>query len=312
VTRTNGQIYLYINGVRDANSANDSTTLGFSTCQLLIGTDADATCAGSLGNYLDGKIDDLRVYNIGLNDNQISSLYANGPEGTLSGSTKPTWQTEDQCISGKCLYSNGTTSYVLAAPYSAINTTEGTGLTVGAWVKMTQTGATQVILTKQQNTTNEFFYTLNINSSNQAEFSVGKQNVSGNTATGATTLVVDRWYYVVGTYDGTNVKVFVNSTQDGSTTEGFSSSTQSLASINIGQAYNGTQFFKGFIDEPKIYNYVRTDAQLKTDYNARGGTEGSSSNLGNNITNMPAALANGLTSYWKMDEASWTNNCSTR
>ena len=156
---------------RGGYSAIDSTVLNFSTCQLLIGTDADATCAGSLGNYFDGKIDDLRVYNIGLNQSQVTSLYSNGPEGTLAGSTKPTWQTEDQCISGKCLYFNGTTSYVLAAPYPAINTTEGTGLTVGAWVKMTQTGSAQVILTKQQNTTNEFFYTLNINSSNQAELS---------------------------------------------------------------------------------------------------------------------------------------------
>jgi len=63
VTRSGSTITAYINGVADANTGTDGGALNFSTCALLLGVDMDSTCLGSLGNYADGRIDEMRVSN---------------------------------------------------------------------------------------------------------------------------------------------------------------------------------------------------------------------------------------------------------
>ena len=51
VTRSGTSLKLYIDGVLDTTVTDSSGVLSFGTCPLLIGTDADATCTGTLGNW---------------------------------------------------------------------------------------------------------------------------------------------------------------------------------------------------------------------------------------------------------------------
>jgi hypothetical protein len=73
-TRSGSAVQLYINGKPDG-SGTDGTALSFSTCSLLIGLDSDSGCAASFGNFLEGKIDDVQVYNYALTQAQIKMLY---------------------------------------------------------------------------------------------------------------------------------------------------------------------------------------------------------------------------------------------
>lgn len=72
-TLNSGTINLYKNGVL-VDTAVTTSTAASTNEPWLIGTDADATAGGSLGNYHTGLIDDLRIYNIALNPVQINSL----------------------------------------------------------------------------------------------------------------------------------------------------------------------------------------------------------------------------------------------
>ncbi len=74
ITRSGSSVQLYINAVPDG-SGTEAATLNFSTCDLIIGADADSACTGTLGNYTNGLIDDLRIYDRGLNAAEVSDLY---------------------------------------------------------------------------------------------------------------------------------------------------------------------------------------------------------------------------------------------
>ncbi len=234
---------------------------------------------------------------------------SNANTGTLSGSTLPTWQTEDQCVSGKCLYFNGTSSYVNLTKTSALS--PGTGdYTIAAWVKSnSSTGTSQGIFWNRVDATNFPLVDLEILNSGKANV-IFRDSANSATATGGPSINADnKWHYVVGVRSGTNVSVYVDGVLGGS------GSNASLGNINVTSGFKAmigseatasdvtTGFFPGFIDEPKIYDYARSSAQILADYNSRSSLIGTSSTIGSQ--NQPAALSNGLVGYWKMDESSW-------
>lgn len=71
LTRSGAVLQAYINGARVEPSGIDSSVLNFGTCPLLIGVDADAACAGALNGYLDGRVDDVRIYSRPLTQTEI-------------------------------------------------------------------------------------------------------------------------------------------------------------------------------------------------------------------------------------------------
>ncbi|MFA6340816.1 MAG: LamG-like jellyroll fold domain-containing protein [Candidatus Paceibacterota bacterium] len=76
-TRAGSVMKLYVNGKEDG-TGTDGGVLNFSTCPLLIGVDVDTGCVGSLGNYFNGYVDDLRVYSSALSGSDIQKLYVEG------------------------------------------------------------------------------------------------------------------------------------------------------------------------------------------------------------------------------------------
>jgi hypothetical protein len=81
VTRAGSVMTIYINGAADPTTGSNGNALAFGSCYLLVGVDADsvgANCNGSLGNYLDGRMDDIRIYNYALSASQIKKLYNGG------------------------------------------------------------------------------------------------------------------------------------------------------------------------------------------------------------------------------------------
>ncbi|MBI2442398.1 MAG: LamG domain-containing protein, partial [Candidatus Levybacteria bacterium] len=75
VASSSGTQKIFINGRQDANTGSGTTQMNFAGCSLWIGTDVDSGCGGSLGNYMDGQIDEVQIFNYGLTDVQIRNLY---------------------------------------------------------------------------------------------------------------------------------------------------------------------------------------------------------------------------------------------
>ncbi len=196
---------------------------------------------------------------------------SNKNTGALGGTTVPTWQTEDQCISGKCLFFDGTTSKVTGSKVvSGIQT-------ISFWIRP-NTIASQGIINLNTNDT------VNTNGSGviAAGSGIGSPTYYINgVATATPTLTLNQWQLVIIT-----------------TATGFNSTS----SFTVGT--DGTNYIKGFLDDVKLYGYARTTAQVREDFLAgknAASKQGSSVIMG---ASREDYLSNGLVGYWKMDESS--------
>jgi hypothetical protein len=212
----------------------------------------------------------------------------NGNTGTLSGSTLPAW------TSGKLGYGltfNNSPSYVSVADASSL---EPAAITVAAWVNPSSLPDWATVAMKTTSDSwNDGFGLAHYQGGNGINFFIN--NYSTNEASG--TLSLNTWSYVVGTYDGSNIKLYINgvlvSSAAYSTLINNSSNVLRIGSgtNNTGAAYP----WIGALDEVRIYNRALTATEVAGLYQ---------SGLAKiNVSQSPGTLANGLVGWWTMDGA---------
>lgn len=126
---------------------------------------------------------------------------------------------------------------------------------------------------------------------------------SSNSTT-TTTIPLNQYSHIEVTKSGTNCSIYIN----GNLSKSFTcNNSQSLSgNLQIGHRASGVkEFFKGYIDEVKVYPFARSAAQVKLDYASKGSVKGTSTSIGAN-SQLGSALSSGLVGYWKMDEATWS------
>lgn len=219
----------------------------------------------------------------------------NANNGTISGAT---WQSEDMCVSGKCLYFDGSDDLVTVGT-TGFGSTKGT---VSLWVKPTNSIPSQSMMFAHQSGNNRLY--IGINSSPAINIGIadnGGINVSQN-------LVLNEWQHLSFTYDSGAWYFYYNGKQISTGSYSGLITFASAAEIADDGGSSWTTNFPGFIDEAKVYPYARTAAQIKSDYLHHAGAHGSSAILGAS-KDQGDFLSEGLVGYWKMDEAS-ANTCS--
>ena len=248
-----------------------------------------------------------------FDDGQGTTVANSTTTASINGTTDGSWQTENQCVSGKCLLFNGTSQEVTAPNSTALNMTN---YTLSTWVSFAGTPADDsMILERGQSITDKYNYYLLLDPNGSSDASGLSTIVFGfsNNADDAYTdhyyhftPAINTWYNFVVTMDDTNntIKLFINGNQVASESESLVPNTGGTQTIDIGRG-DGYGYLKGFVDEYKVYSYVLSADQVKANFNARSNPEGVSAALGANTQNMPGALSNGLVGYWKMDQSSW-------
>jgi hypothetical protein len=78
----------------------------------------------------------------------------------------------------------------------------------------------------------------------------------------------DVWHHIAGTYDGSNMRVYVDGQLQGTSTSGRSISP-TTAPLEIAQNVNESVWFPGGIADVAVYPVALTQAQLQTHYTAR-------------------------------------------
>ncbi|MDD4876785.1 MAG: LamG domain-containing protein, partial [Dehalococcoidales bacterium] len=181
--------------------------------------------------------------------------------------------------------------------------------TVSAWVKPTTAIATKAIAVKN----NEI--RLVTDSSGKPVCQIHNGTAWQTAVTSTVALTLNAWQYVACTYDGTNLKVFVNGISQGS-----QALTENPAdTINVWQlgkdAGSTYGYFQGVMDDVQIYNYARTPKQIMEDMNAGHPAVGSP--VGSYTGYWPMDEGNGSTTYDKSlsknngtltGGVQWTNN----
>jgi len=104
----------------------------------------------------------------------------------------------------------------------------GDEITLSIWVRFDTLGGEQKFFARWQDSGGQFSYLLTKNGSNNLLFVL---NIGGNQiVTGTTSLVTGTWYHIVGTYDGTTMRLYLDGVEDGtnSTSGNINSSTAPL------------------------------------------------------------------------------------
>ena len=181
-----------------------------------------------------------------------ADLSGNGNTGAIANAT---WTASGKF--GSALVFNGSNALVTIADAPELNLT--TAMTLMAWVKPSSVSTlfTDVIWKDY------FAYFLEATSNTGAPgvgaFINGTAHVWVPTPSA---LTVGAWAHLAATYDGANVRLYVNGVQ-----VGISAQTGTIGTTTTPLWIGGSQYFSGVIDEVRIYNVALTQAQIQADMN---------------------------------------------
>lgn len=238
---------------------------------------------------------------------QDSSTFVN--TGTTSNIT---WINTELCFINTCLKFNGTTSKVTKSFSSDKELEFGTGnFSVSTWFKhpYVATG-TDTLIARSNSIVNGVGYKIYMKSTGVICFGIDDSAGSfpADEACSTSTYIDSSWH-LVEAVKTTTLSLYI----DGKlaipavTVTATGNISGSSSTFNVGVDGDGaSNFWDGFIDEVKIYNYARSAAQAKMDYVTKS-TLDQSDVLGLDIAKN--GLANGLVGYWKMDETA-ANSCT--
>lgn len=146
------------------------------------------------------------------------------------------------------------------------------GLTVSAWINADSLAANTIASSWGSLGNSDFAWLLFGGwwVDNKIDFLISS---SGSDYTGVesnTTLSNDIWYHVVGTWESTSMKMYINGKLDNTNTTSIPSSIYNNSfNTYIGADSDGglRRFWQGQIDDVRIYNYALTAQQIKEIYN---------------------------------------------
>jgi hypothetical protein len=184
-----------------------------------------------------------------------------GNSGVIAGAT---WTSGGKY--GGALSFDGVNDWVTVPDSDSLDLT--TGLTLEAWVKPSATKDWPTVIQKE-NAPN-LAYSLYANS----DAGLGNKPSahlwiagSDRNIRGGGTLPVGTWSHVAMTYDGATLRLFVNALQVAALVQSGPITTSTGALRIGGNSLFANEFFKGLIDEVRIYNRALGPGELNTDQN---------------------------------------------
>lgn len=234
---------------------------------------------------------------------------------------------------GYALEFDGTNKYVNCGNDASVSIS-GTAISVEAWVYPTAFSTNtwdNVIVNKLANTTHG--YNLRCGGAGIVEFYVSYDfSNTGYAISSAGAIELNKWTHLAGTYDGANVKLYINGKLTVTTAYTQSIPAQDMPLIigNHGDINNLTRPFIGQIDEVRIWNITRTEAEIKANMYKEIGTDehlkayykmsdGSGTSLIDNSGNSnTGTLTNGPTwvsstaplPYYTVNDGSWATDAT--
>jgi concanavalin A-like lectin/glucanase superfamily protein len=180
----------------------------------------------------------------------------NGNQGAISGATR---NTSGQY--GAALDFDGTNDLVTVPDSSSLDLTNG--MTLEAWVRPLTTSGWRTVVLKERpgDTAYALYSSNNDNGRPSGRVRVNGSNVSVN---GTSRLTTSVWTHLATTFDGSNLRLYVN----GALVATRAASGTILTSTNllrIGGSSALGRWFRGRIDEVRVYNRALSASEIQSD-----------------------------------------------
>jgi hypothetical protein len=185
----------------------------------------------------------------------VTDASGSGNAGTISGATRTS-----AGKSGAALSFDGSNDIVTIPDASSLDLT--TGMTLEAWVKPTASNWRTALLKERPSGLAYGLYASTDSNRPSAEIS----RPASAEARGTSALASNAWSHLAATYDGTTLRLFVNGNQVSSKAAA-GSIVASSGALRIGGNKVWGEYFKGLIDEVRVYNRALSAAEIQSDMN---------------------------------------------
>jgi len=225
-------------------------------------------------------LEDFRLYNRALHEQEIQSIYKNNYDNPilpkilawykfddnfndssvnqnhLTGGDGLTFSTENQVGTSCVEFPSRSTSNTL---YGDVDLSQNTSFTISFWVLRKELNGGDIILSTTGDVTNNLQIKLSTSGNLLFQFNGSYINTPINYQTW------NEWTFYTVTYDSINRKrsIYINSVL--SKSNSITTPTNFEPQIRIGS--DGASFFRGKIDDLRIYNYVLSTTGIKQLYN---------------------------------------------
>jgi hypothetical protein len=186
----------------------------------------------------------------------VADASGNGNGGTLAG---PVWSTAGKF--GGALSFNGTNAMVTVPDASSLDLTNG--MTLEAWVRPSALGAVwRTALIKEAGSDLSYALYAHATDTNQPS---GHANVGGDNWTrGTGPLALNVWTHLAVTFDGSTLALYVNGVL-ASSKPLLGAMAPSTGALRIGGNSVWGEWFRGLIDDVRVYNRALTSTQIQSD-----------------------------------------------
>jgi hypothetical protein len=268
--KTSGTITLYIDGVAQSTTGSFTQSIGTPSQNLNIGRNEKHS------NYFNGSITEVRIYDGALTANEIKSLYSsliayypfngnandesdNGNNGTVNGATLTTGVSE---IANSAYEFDGDNDYIR---HELSNSWIASEFTVALWASAESVSSNQIytsIFNSRDGGGNNSFQICLDSDSNYSLYN-GTFYEIGNADFFYPEEADSCWQHIAVSYDGSTLKTYI----DGEQTNSHSVSLSiEFYDYIIGRNHGGSKYFKGSIDDVRVYDRALSADEIKSLY----------------------------------------------
>ncbi len=235
------------------------------------------------------------------NTGTLTNMNTSNPAG-WNGNGTSGWNTTHAKF-GNALVFDGVNDYVNISDSASLDITQA--ITLEAWFKTDSLGKFHTLISKGADDA----YNLRVRDTNVTQFYLNASDGTSINAQSTNTISANTWYHIVGTYDGSTAKLYVNAAEWASASATKTINTNNV-SLWIGERTDSwaSGWTNGIIDDVKIYSralspdevkqhYLQTQSQYYDDFNTQPSA----------YVGVEDSPDNGLVGYWKFDEASGTS-----
>ena len=227
-----------------------STALVLALALLLFGANSAGAASGGL----------VAAYSFDSGSGSVlSDVSGNGRHGTISGAV---WTSAGR--SGGALSFDGVNDLVTVADAASLDLTKG--MTLEAWVRPTASGSWRTVVTKEESGNLVYGLFSNSDTSQSSSIvSIGSKKTQ-DIVRAPSGLALSTWTHLATTFDGLVLRVYVNGSQVASRSV-VGAIRRSARPLRIGGNNVWPEWFKGQLDDLRIYNRALSASELQADMN---------------------------------------------
>ena len=176
----------------------------------------------------------------------------NDNTGTLQNMEEADWV---DGVAGGALSFGGTDEYINIPDNATLDVTDT--ISISVWVKTSYSAANQTVICKNETANDRPNYNIDILTDGKVRFfGYEVASAKGNT-TGTSDVNDGNWHHIVGTFDGTDWKIYIDGALSSTTTDSATLSTTGEF-LGIGIRRTADSPFVGEMTEPRIYKQILT------------------------------------------------------